>query len=332
MFAPGTATNQQNIGVTIRPPATALLTIDSEDRFKNYLDKRNSEQGSYNWSPYDFSITRNESLMNGFFTRLAVSEVQFPTDDIPNISKTTDKIILEYEIGATTASTIVSTTHGFYTPSELATTLQANVRATVPSLSTFTMTYGTDIFSGTPSPQFLYQGNTTESVSVAFLPLTYNTSLYPYNENTRQLYDLLGMNSANSVLQPAALTGLTNCQGTAYIDIVSPQITYNQALKDTSSQPITRDSLCRLYLTPNSYVNSVSPNSSNYAPPGTVPTVIYRNFAQPKQISWTPNQPVGQLTFQVYDDCGNLITPVINQSGAPANNVNWAMSILVSEN
>jgi len=336
----GVPYNQQNIGVTTRPPATALLTIDSEDRFKNYEDKRTSKNGGYNNSPYDFTITKNESLMNGFFTRLAVSEINFPTDDLPNISDTTDQIYVQYKTPffSSVSTSLVSLQQGFYTPHELATEFQTRVIETIPLLSSFEISYGSNGFTGI-TPQFQYV-TYNPSTLVAFQPLPYNSKVYPYNNNTRQLYDLMGFspNTDNSIPSQLGITDKTNCQGTKYIDIVSPQLSYNQSLKDTSSQSIVRDSLCRLYLTPNSYNNVFSPADPNYTPPGTVPTTIYRNFTQPKQIAWTPNQPIGQLTFQVYDDCGNLVKPVqlnflsTGQVSYVPNNVNWSMTLQVTEN
>ena len=115
-------------------------------------------------------------------------------------------------------------------------------------------------------------------------------------------------------------------------------MTYNQPLKDTMTQPVARDSLCRLYLdqiTGAFNLNIAKPSGDAFTPTGTVPFVIYHNFTHPKQINWTPNQPVGQLTFQVYDDTGALLSEVV--SIAPfANGVatggDWAMTLQVSEN
>jgi len=330
----GVAYNQQNIGQTIRPPATALLTISSEDRFKNYTEKNNSVPGSYNYSPYDFTITKNESIMNGFFTRLGVSEVVFPTGAIPNIGPTTNKIEIQYNSSITTLSSIIQLNEGFYTPSTLVGEIQANVRGTSDLLSSFTMFYGRDETYETPLPVITYATNhstDTDITDISFNPLPYNSSLYPYNDNTRQLFNLLGFGKFNTIPYANGWSGVTYCQGTRYVDIVCPQLSYNQSLKDTSSQSIVRDSLCRLYLVPDSYNDYVLPNNPSYAPPGTVPQLIYRNFNSPKQINWTPNQPVGQLTFQVYDDCGNLIKPYDNGGGVQ-NNADWQMTLQVTEN
>jgi hypothetical protein len=324
----GVAYNQQNIGTTIRPASTALLTIDSEDRFNNYEEKRTSYYPNYNWSPYDFTITKTESLMNGFFTRLAVTEVVFPTTALPNISETTQDIIVRYlPSGGSATNAKITLDIAFYKPHDLATELQSKIRAINTALNATTVEYGLDA-TGNPSAQFIYATNNT--TQIAFLPLPYNSAQYPYPNTTRQLFDLLGFGTENESLNVTGYSGTTNCQGTAFVDIVCSQLCYNQALKDTSSQTIVRDALCRLYLIPDSYNNMLEPNDPDYAPPGTIPQIIYRNFSAPKQIAWTPNQPVGQLSFQVYDDNGALLTPYL--SVLVQNNIEWSMTLQVSEN
>ncbi len=324
----GVAYNQQNIGTTIRPASTSLLTIDSEDRFTDYEQKRISFTG-YNSSPYDFTITKPESIMNGFFTRLAVTEVVFPTNDIPNISRTTNTINITYVSAGTTYNNTVTLDIGFYTPVALATVLQGLIQAQSALLSAFTMDYGLTTTGVSILPRFKYNTN-NPAVTIAFHPLAYNSIAYPYPTTTRQLFDLLAFSNINEGLSVVGGSGSTNCEGTRYIDIVCPQLVYNQSLKDTSSQSIVRDSLCRMYLIPDSYNNSFEPDTPDYTPPGTVPTTIYRNFSSPKQIAWSPNQPIGQLTFQVYDDNGVLLVPTgpISFIG----NIEWSMTLQVTEN
>ena len=330
----GVAYNQQNIGTTIRPASTSLLTIDSEDRYTSYTQKRNSAPGQYNWSPYDFGITKPESIMNGFFTRLGVTEVVFPTGALPNINDTTNQIGITWDNGTSILSTIISLPNGFYTPSALCSTLQAIVRNADTVLAAFTMSYGLTSPPSTPSPEIIYDTNVTAPViiEIGFFPMPYNSVAYPYPSTTRQLFDLLGFSAINVVNSFSGNSGVTYCQGTRYVDIVSPQLSYNQPLKDTSSQPTVRDSLCRIYLIPDTYLDTVLPNAPGYAPPGTLPQIIYRNFTNPKQIAWSPNQPIGQLTFQVYDDNGALLKPYVTGGGNAQNNMEWSMSILVTEN
>lgn len=363
MFAPGTALNQQNIGQTIRPSSTALLTIDSEDRFANYIEKRNAIYGGANYSPYDFTITKNQAIMNGFFTRLAVSEISFPWV-IPNINVRTASIKIVYQVGAgnpTTFTLLPSSKFtsgglngeyllpvGFYRPSALASRLSTIM--TYVCGFTVNVSYGFDVNSTGPlttTNQPVFQFRTTNVANkIAFLPMDYNSSNYPYPSTTRQLYDLLGMDEYNVFLQPNQYTNPTFCQAIKYIDIVCPQLVYNQSLKDASSSTIVQDSLCRLYLAnadngSNQILTSTDISGSStsiFSPPGTVPTTLYRNFNTPKYIAWIPNQPVsGQLHFQIYDDQGQVLDPDLlfengYESSAPPTPMDWTMTLLVSEN
>jgi hypothetical protein len=189
-------------------------------------------------------------------------------------------------------------------------------------------------------PAFEYSTGNTDTVS--FSPLPYNSSEYPYPSTTRQLFDLLGFNSSdNSVAGVNVSYGNpTYAQAIKYIDIVCPTLTYNQDLKDTSSAPVSQDSLCRLYLAnadngTNQVLTStdISGSGSTFTPPGCAPTTLYRQFNVPKYIQWVPNQPVaGSLVFQVLDDQGQILNPSIFTPLINGQPMDWHMSVLVSEN
>lgn len=335
--------DSMHIGQTIREPSTALLTIDSEDRFQSYAQKRAAVVlGSYNYSPYDFTITKNESIMNGFFTRLAVSEVVFPWT-IPNINIQTNRIMLVYLPLAGVETTVMLTLQvGFYKPSELASALQAAIIAADPgNLTGTTVTYG-DFDDPFFTVDFSFStGDCTGFFTpVAFQPNPAAALFYPF-ENTKQLFDVLGFNNRNSVTSSNTQLGnATLCQSTRYVDIVCSILTYNQSLKDTTSQVIARDALCRVYLGAVNSVMTVPPSDPSFAPPGTTPGVIYTLYGFPKQIQWIPNQPVPSgLRFQVFDDEGRpldeLFDPPSNDNTAFSllgGDINWSMTILVSEN
>lgn len=321
--------------VTTRPSSTALLCIDSEDRYKDYLVSRANLT-----TPYSFSIQKNESIMNGFFTRIGVTEVVFPWV-IPNINPKTNRIFLRYQLGAgPIAVALITLVPGFYIPSALASAIQVAVRAVAPAagdLGSFTMTYGADNF-----PIFQYNSNQV-GTKVAFDPLPYNNfvvapGFYPFPEVTKQLYDVLGFTtSQNSItpLPPGGIDfqgGLTYAQSTRYFDIVCTQLTANQPLKDTMTQAVARDVLCRIYVGDAIGVQStVVASSATFSPPGCAPTTIYRNFSHPKQIAWSPDCPIaGFLQFDVYDDTGAPLSESDPFSFA-ANNCNWSLTLQISE-
>lgn len=317
--------------ITQRPTSTAILAIDSEDRFRSYLEERAINPvvgGARAFNNYSFRISKNESIMNGFFTRLGVTEVVFPWV-IPNINPKTNKITVFWDLsGGLATFNNITLTPGFYTPAQLASTLQAQIRLLDAGLSAFTMTYG----ATNGLPVFEYATN-NPLMTIKFLPMTYGSALYPFPPTTKQLFDVLGFNDTNSIYALAYQGGLTYAQAIRYIDIVCSQLVANQALKDTMTQEIARDVLCRIYIggAP-SEQSTVSAASSTFTPPGCVPTTIYRDFSTPKQIMWIPNQPIpGYLQFDVYDDTG---APLWESDPfyTGANNCPWSMTMLVTEN
>jgi hypothetical protein len=272
-------------------------------------------------------------MMNGFFTRLALTEVNFPWV-IPNINVKTNTVLFDYSIaGVPQPQATLTLTSGFYKPSDIAADLQSAIRALNPALNAFVVAYGAN-----DTPRFVFLRN-NGALTIAFSPLPYNSAVYPFPDTTKQLYDLLGLD-LNRSGTPASLKtditgGFTYCQAYRYVDLVCAQLTYNQALKDTMSQTIARDTLCRLYVGDGPYTgtSTLSPSDANFCPPGCAPFTIYRQFTNPKFIRWLPNQPVqGNLQFVVYDDAGaqfgDLGPSVANPRPFEAN---WSMTLLVSE-
>jgi hypothetical protein len=319
---------------TSRPSSSAILAIDSEDRFKDFIQARTATAGiaggKFNRSPYDFQISKNESLMNGFFTRLALTEVNFPWV-IPNINVRTQDIQITYQVGAgPIVVDFLTLPIAFYTPADIAAAIEAGVLAIVGNpIPAFTMVYGAgDI------PRFTYNTNDA-AITFAFEPMDYNSTLYPYPPTTKQLFDLLGFNDDNTILGANNVVedgGSTFCQAIRYIDIVCSQLTYNQAVKDTMSQQTARDTLCRLYLGDGPYTgtSTLNPSDPLFCPPGCAPFTIYRQFTNPKFIRWMADQPVqGNLQFQVFDDDGSALETALNNTYTSAEN--WSFTLLVSE-
>ena len=330
---------------TTRVATSALLALDSEDRFANYEVQNAIQVGDPNWSPYDFTITKNGNLMSGFFTRLAVSEIVFPVC-IPNIHFKCNKILVNYGATIALGTTIdIELTPAFYTPESLAAQLTVLLQ-TIPTLGAAVVEYGV---SG--RPEFSYNSGAVGAF-LSFSPMPYNSAAYPFPNTTRQLFNVLGFNSAiiaNPINNAAtaywteaigvnyyATGGSSFAQSCRYFDFVSNSMTYNQALKDATSQTITRDVLCRVYL--GAFDNKAEvvcsdptlvPPQSLFVPVGCAPSTIYRNFAVPKQIQWNPMQNLGQVQITVFDDEGSPLQELLPAELTP---LNWSMSLLVSEN
>lgn len=317
-LAPGAQASRNTAVVgsaqTVRPSATALFSVNSADRFRDYAEERSNLTST----PYDFVIRKNENLLSGFFSRIAVSEIVFPFS-IPNISTSTTQINFTY--GATTV--LLTVDAGFYTPNTFASYFQTLLRNTSGILD-LTFDYGLG-----RQPVFTYETGAV-GTPIGFSPVV-QSATFPYGSDRIQLFDMLGFKvGLNDVPTASQFSGeSTFFQKVVYFDIVSSLLTGNQALKDATSAPIDRNVLCRVYLEDgvNQHLDADDPN---FAPNGTQPFIIYRQFSTPKQIAWDGRQPISQLNFQVYDQDGYLLSSV--PAGLIGTDTNWQMSLLVSEN
>jgi len=307
--------NNAQVGsaVSVRPSSTALFTVSSADRFGTIADKRNVDLAVS--SPYDFTIRKNESLLNGFFTRMGITEISFPIAN-PNVSGSTSLLSITWNAGAgDNVETFLE--FGFFTPSEIASALQESIRLYDASLAGATVEYG-----DAGDPRFKIKSN---SATTLYLRPVNQPIAQGYTRDQVQMYDMLGFTVANAGPATSLNSYATFFQKYQYFDIVSTLLTGNQNLKDSTTAPIDRNILCRLYV---DYENSYNVPASDplFAPAGTTPITIYRKFPVPKFVQWDVKQPVGQLNFQVYDQDGVLL-----ESFEGFGSMDWKMSVLVSE-
>jgi hypothetical protein len=304
-----TAAEIEDRAITVRPSSTAVFAVDSFDRYNTPTDSQFGVSG-----PYSFQITRNQSLLNGFFHRIAMTEIVFPYY-IPNINPRTNSVEVIYNGGAAATLTL---TNGFYTPTALAAALQVALIPLTGAGATVVYTNGRFTFD-------VGAGN--------------DLILYPSDTNAFGLFDLVG--GTADWINPGGqtLTGkITRCRYTEFVDIVCSQLTYNQDLKDASTtNGYSRDILARIYLECENdqpipvNIGGTATNAIDTVP-GTYPFTIYRKFSHPKQIQWNNEQPIGNLLFEVYDDRGVLLSG--NGTGNDADFIfpDWRMTLLVSEN
>lgn len=317
--------------VTTRPPATANFFVDS-------VDKPEGQQSG------DFLITKNgESLFNGFFNRLAVAEVVLDWG-IPNVSPYWNNAQIRIRNMFTNNLATVNVAQGFYTAQQILETVVAQANAAFAVLLD-PMVLRLDYISGSLALVSVGAGNDVFQV----LDDT------PAQLLARQLFASAQLD-ANAPVGPTGFPTLIcsspRILGTTYVDIVSTQLTYNQELKDNTSSSIRRDVLYRWYLAhdnvPPVYDQFLIefPAGGGGAPAvqllyptnypilqGYTPFVCRRTPPMPKQIRWSPEQPIGQVSFQCYDDKGRLINtanfdPNIAEEGA---NFQFQLSLLLSE-
>ena len=277
----------------IRQPSTANFLVDSFNRTGANILK---------WS--DFTIQAPNSLMNGYFTRIGVSEVVLNWEE-PNIVTGYNDTFTVIKTSGPTSYT-VTLPQGLYTVAQLLNALVVLLNAAGTGI-TWSITgvgpgcglTGTANFTITPTNLSIQLGFLTTDVTGGL------TKLLVSAPDIRYVYAL---------------------------DIVCDDLTYNQALKDTSTGN-ARTVLCRWYM---SWDNP--PTLDVYGFPilmGYTSFTCRRLFSPPKQIRWMPNMPIGNLNFQVYP-LG--ILGVNNLAGYPPNNVigtlpttNYQMTLQVSE-
>jgi hypothetical protein len=295
---------------TIRQPSTANLMADSQDR----------TQGT---SAADFTISRNNSILNGFFTRIGVTEVVLEWFE-PNISAEAGISFQFKESGSATLLT-TSIPAGFYTVQSLLIAMATNMTST-SAASGASRTYTSAGISSSGVPGRISATGTyyfVDSSAIGFNPIPQR----------------LGFSTGAASIAINHFVGevITNVGGNGwtpdlrlyrYIDITSSSLTYNQDLKDASTAQSVDNILARWYFDWDS-----QPTLDGYGYPifqGYSAFCTRRTFTPPKQVKWESNMPIGQLQFRVtHTPPGVNNTP---QTLPDTTQFDWLMTLQVSEN
>ena len=317
--------------VKTRPPSSALLGIDSANRFQSLiLGALATNNLSPNASPYDFNLYAPTNFIQGFFTRIAVSEITFPFA-IPNINEFTNQIRFWYSATPGNATSYILTlTKGWYDFDTLATQLQTKMNAAGIAGKTFTVLYD----DTQPGPSYTYSASVDAPAAndkIWFQPYYQNGY-----ENQKGLFEMMnwspfGYQTAGVQASSTTIGGSPTLLFTKYVDIVCANLTAVQDVRDGSSSNRPRDAICRLYLTD-------SLNSDLTL--GSKPFNVLRQYTNPKFIKWENNLPVASLSFQVYNDSGYILSGVIPAAAGAYDaeqviksrqNPDWQMTMLLSE-
>jgi len=315
--------------VTVRPSSTANFYVDSLDKVENV------------GTSSDFVINKSQALFNGFFNRIAVAEVVMDWG-LPNVAQWWGNNFITVAVddgGPNGVLYTVTLEDGFYSALDALARIVTKLNAAPGQTATFSIgASGTQVGLGATQPFLVIweQSPLASTVPPATVPYYYppnalaraifsSSQLWtgpPGVPVTNPLYTL-----TKSVLSPLIL-------GTRYVDFVSPQLTYNQDLKDNTTAQFARDALYRWYFAwdGNSGVDTLAgspPLFPYYILQGYKPFNQRRAIPYPKQIRWDPTAPIGQVSFQVYDDRGRLIDTT---QFDPSANFQFQMSMLLSEN
>lgn len=269
--------------MTVRPPATSIFGIDSDDRYNSFAERRTNP--TY---PFSFNIQKNEAFLNGFFKRIALTEFRMNWT-LPNISRAwgNSQIQMFVNVSGTPAPGnpyTLTLEDGFYGAEELASELQRVMR-TVPNMNQASVTMGNGGTDTTPDEWFYFRSG-IPTVQFYFNPIPSN----PY----RQLIDMLNINQpTGSTYSSFFYGGIPTLRATDYVDIVCSQLTQHQNLRDASTSSTNRDILARIYLDESTPSRSTTV-TNNYS--GTVGNVT----------------SIAQITGAVAS--GNIVTYTLNTS------------------
>ena len=275
-------------GVPQRPPASAELVMDSLDRYTDPFERLTGQIPAN-----DFTISRNQALLYGYFTRLAITQILLEYR-IPTITPRNNTLVLT----TSPAQNIYTVTlpEGFYSATSLAAAIEQAVLALPGNpFAGFTATAGND-----------FGGITLDSPGVQFIVDAQYNNVPEDIYNASRTAITVGATPAN--LTTAANTqvlGAPQLTYTRYIDLVSDRMTKFQRVKDATTKfPKNQTSIiARMYLTPPNQSNQITATAGI----GSVPFDICIDYNTPKHIKWSPDEAVNELDFRLYDEYGDLL-------------------------
>lgn len=325
--AAGRVEESEDKAVTIRPSSTANFFVDSTDKFEG--------------TSTNFVINKNASLFNGFFNRIAVNEVVMDWG-IPNVAQWWGNNFFTVAVddgGINGTVYTVTLPDHFYSAIDALNAIVVALNAAPGQTANFSVsTSGTRLGLGSDQNFVIIWEQSASDPSV---PTASKPYYVPTNALARALFSSSQLYTGTTpVLTTNPLFALIQYMasplvlGTRYVDFVSPQLTYNQDLKDNTTAAVSRDAIYRWYFAwDNNVGTDTFPGSPSLFPyyilQGYKPFNARRILPYPKQIRWQNSQPIGQVSFQVYDDRGRLID---TSQFTPSGNFQFQMSMLLSEN
>ena len=138
---------------------------------------------------------------------------------------------------------------GFYGAEELGTALSQSISAGGYASGSSTFVNGIAGFTVSVTASNPASTGNYEDDQFSFTaPAGYNFWLTPTTSLDRQLIDMLAVPRMASPGVKSLYSGIPDLRATEYVDIVCSQLTNNMHQKDSTSAPIVRDMLARIYL------------------------------------------------------------------------------------
>jgi hypothetical protein len=288
---------------TIRQPAYAELLIDSFDRFPNGFPVTNTPlQSSSSWR-----TNLGNYPLNGYFTRLAITQVQFQWNLPTIITGYNDKFIVTVTTGVDAGVQTLTLDQGYYTPTELAAEIQSKLQAAFPA-SVFTCVFLEGSFVINSDEDFL-------------LPDVGQGHIF------QRCLLTCGFLKTGGVAADVYVGTVPSLLPTRYIDILSSYITKFQDVKDSSTNDgiIYVSKIARIYPCPPSNRIDISPSGG----PSANPFYITIDYATPKMIMWNPDEALANFDLQLRDEFGDFVPWAVD--GVDGYGCEYLITMLASE-
>jgi hypothetical protein len=310
----------ENPGQAIRMPATALLTIDTADRQRFDISGYRFDDTS----PYNVYINTGQTLVQGFFTRIAVTELNMIWN-IPNVISegihANNTLTLQRADGLIYTVSIGS---GFYTPAELATEVQTDL---VGSSALGTANWIVSYAVGGAGKEGTFFIRNTDSV---------NFRIIPNNVGQKDsLANMMGFGSAPPFYAQRINGSYASMLYTPYIDIVSQQLTKKQNVGDNGTNVITgKNVLARVYITPEGVTAGRVPGDNII---GTRPFTLYKEWQVPKQVYWDTKEFINVIDLSLVDYKGRVLYSPPQSSSVVfgqlncGNSANYQLTLQITE-
>ena len=277
---------------TIRQPSFTALFVDSMDRYANGFPNDTAELSSSS----QWTLQSRQYVLNGYFNRIALTQIQFFWN-LPTIITGYNDTIAVGNADSTAILDYIIIPQGWYVCDELASIISGLFGAIVsggtvtanPSTGALTFSAPTGFSILPPVYSGLNGGSTVYG-------RTYQTTgIIPGNGDlVGDVYILIG--------------SIPTMLPTRYIDVGSKYLTKNQKVKDSSTliSGQTTNILARVY--------AFAPSTRTYFPPSAnsgavrdTPFVVSIDYGTGKQLEWNDTEIISNFDVTLTDEYGSLV-------------------------
>jgi hypothetical protein len=284
------------------------MTIDSRDRV--IIDPATGYRVDTT-GPYEIYINKQQTLMNGYFTRIAMSEINMQWN-IPNVIgnglQKNNTLRLEQAaapgVGVPTATYTIEVLQAFYTPKELADYIQLKLNtASVFGGGSWRCTY---FERGLAGGSYFALEEISGTIYFRIRPENIGSA--------DDLCNLMGFSYPPQEFAESINGSYASMQYTPYFDVISSNLTKKQNVRDNSTSFNTgQNLLCRVYLSEpgvtviRDRTDVTDPQTAECSIIGCRPFNLYREYSTPKQIYWDTKEFINVIDLQLVDYKGRTL-------------------------